>query len=174
MTDPYLNVNATDEDESKRIIVHENLSKNCSMGVSESKCNFVNKMLSQNNSADVSEYTITELKDKEYKEPSVNKEVKSYFNIFECGRILLDRLDVTYQQAFMTTPQDKYYTKMMDNLIKINNPNGEPLSNENLRQSVSDAREEIDAEHERNINEITCDTSFQSPIQNKDVSTINN
>ena len=29
------------------------------------------------------------------------------------------------------------------------------------------------AEHKRNINEITCDTSFQSLIENKDVSTIN-
>ena len=28
-------------------------------------------------------------------------------------------------------------------------------------------------EHERNINEITCDTSFQSPIKKKYVSTIN-
>ena len=32
--------------------------------------------------------------------------------------------------------------------------------------------EETEAEFERNINEITCDTSFQSPIQKKDVSTI--
>ena len=66
---PSLNVNATEKDESKRIIVHEGLSGNCYMDVSESKRNIVNKTLSQKNSADVSEYTITELKDKEYKEP---------------------------------------------------------------------------------------------------------
>ena len=77
-----------------------------------------------------------------------------------------------YQQLFMATPQYKYYTKMLDNLIRINNCNGEPLSNEKLWQAVSDVREETDAEHKRNINEITCDTSFQSPMQNKDVSTI--
>ena len=52
------------------------------MDVSESKRNIVNEILLQNNSANVSEYTITELKDKEYKEPSVTKEVKHYFNIF--------------------------------------------------------------------------------------------
>ena len=57
----------------------------------------------------------------------MTKEVKSYFNIFECGRNLLDRLDVKYQRAFMATPQDKYYTKMLENLVKINNQNGEPL-----------------------------------------------
>ena len=48
-----------------------------------------------------------ELKDKEYKEPSVTKKVKRYFNIFECGRNILYQLDVTYQRAFMATPQDK-------------------------------------------------------------------
>ena len=33
--------------------------------------------------------------------------------------------------------------------------------------------EETEAEFERNINEITCDTSFQPPILKKYVSTIN-
>ena len=107
MTAPSLDVNVTDEDESKRIIVHKSLSENCSTDVSESKCNIVNENLSQKNSAKVSEYTITELKDKEYKEPSVTKEATSYFNIFECGRNLLDRLDATHQRAFMATQQDK-------------------------------------------------------------------
>ena len=54
MTAPSLNVNVTDKDESKRIIVHGSLSENCSTDVSESKRNIVNKTLSQNNSADVS------------------------------------------------------------------------------------------------------------------------
>ena len=59
MTAPSLNVNATDEDESKRIIVHETLSENFSMNVCKSKQNIFNKTLSQNNSANVSEYTST-------------------------------------------------------------------------------------------------------------------
>ena len=111
------------------------------MDVSESKRNIVNKTLSQNNSADVSEYTITELKDKEYKEPSVTKEVKRYFNIFECGMNILDRLDVTYQRSFVATTQDKYHTKLLDNLVEMSNRNSETLSNENLRQAVSVVRE---------------------------------
>ena len=69
-----------------------------------------------------------ELKDKEYKKPSVTEEVRSYFNIFECGRNLLDRLDVTYQQAFMDIPQDKYYTRMLENIVEMNNRNGEIFS----------------------------------------------
>ena len=74
-----------------------------------------------------------------------------YFNIFECDRNLLDRLDVTYKRAFISTPQDKYYTDMLKNLVKMNNLKGEPLSNERLRQAFIDVREETDVKHERNI-----------------------
>ena len=66
--------------------------------------------------------------------------MKIYFDILECGRNLLDRLGVTYQRAFMATPQDKYNTEMLENLIKVNNKEGESLSNERLRQAVSDVR----------------------------------
>ena len=73
ITSPSLNVNATDEDESKHIILHEGLSDNCYTDVSESKRNTVNETLSQNNDANISEYTITELKDKEYKKTADTK-----------------------------------------------------------------------------------------------------
>ena len=49
MTSPYLNVNVTDEDESKCIIVHEILSNNFSTDVSESKQSIVNETLSEKN-----------------------------------------------------------------------------------------------------------------------------
>ena len=63
-TAPYSNVNVTDKEESKNIIVHKNLSENSSTDVSKSERNIVNETLSQKNSADVSEYTIMELNDK--------------------------------------------------------------------------------------------------------------
>ena len=66
MTAPSLNINFTDEEELKRIFVHEGLSENFSTYISESKRNIVNETLSQKISADVSEYTILELKE-EYK-----------------------------------------------------------------------------------------------------------
>ena len=59
-TDLSSNVNVTDE--SKEIIVHETLSENLSMDVSESECNIVHETLSQNNSLDVTNNVITELK----------------------------------------------------------------------------------------------------------------
>ena len=141
ITDPYLNVNATNKDESKRIIVQKNVIRELFYRHKRIKTQHRQQNVSQKNSANVSEYTITEIKDKEYKEPSVTKEVKSYFKIFECGRNLSDILDVTHQGAFMSTLQDKYYTKFLDTLVKDNNRNGAPLSNEKLRQSVRDVRE---------------------------------
>ena len=77
--------------------MHETLLENQSKDVSKSECNIVHETLSQKNSADVPDNVITELKDDEHKEPSVTEKVTSHFNIFECGRNLLDQLDVTYQ-----------------------------------------------------------------------------
>ena len=134
MTAPSSNVNVTDEDKSKQIIVHKTLSENSSMGVSESERNIVNETVPQKHSMDVSQYNTAELKEEEHKEPSATKEVKSYFNILKCGRNLLDWLDVTYQRALMATPQYEYYKEMLKNRIKVNNHKGEPLSNENLQQ----------------------------------------
>ena len=81
MTALSSDVYSTEDNESKRIIVHEGLSQSCSTNEGESKRSIVNETLSQNYSADVdklcsaekdiSEYTITEQKDAEYKESSV-------------------------------------------------------------------------------------------------------
>ena len=46
MTAPSLDVNLTNEDESKRIIVQKMLSDNCSVDISASKRNIVNGTLS--------------------------------------------------------------------------------------------------------------------------------
>ena len=70
------------------------------MDVSESEFNIINKNLSQNNSSDVPTNVITVLKYDEHIEPSVSDKGSIYFNIFECGRNILDQLDVTYQRAF--------------------------------------------------------------------------
>ena len=81
-----------------------------------------------------------ELKDKEHKESSVTQKVPIYFNIFKCGRNLLDQHDVTYQQAFVATPaEDEYYKEMMKSLIKENNEGGK-LCNEKTQKSLIDLR----------------------------------
>ena len=85
--------------------MHEPLSENIYMDVSESECNIANETLSQNNSSDVPTNVIMELKYDEHIEPSVSDKGAIYFNIFECGRNLLDQLDVTYQRAFTASAE---------------------------------------------------------------------
>ena len=84
---------STGENESKQRIINKTLLQNYSLDVDE-PCS---------TEIDISEYTITEQKDSYYEESSVTKEVPIYFNIFECGGNLLDRLDVTYERACCST-----------------------------------------------------------------------
>ena len=93
-----------------------------------------------NNSANVSENTITEIKDEYHKETSSTKKATSCFKIFKCRMNLLYRLEVMYQRAFMATPEDYYYKEMLKSLIRVNNNEGEPLCNEKLRQPDIDIR----------------------------------
>ena len=83
--------------------MHKTLSENKYKDVSKSECNIILETLSQNNSEGVTDNVITELKYYEHKESSVTGKVTSYFNIFKCGRNILDQFNVTYQQAFMAT-----------------------------------------------------------------------
>ena len=61
---------------------------------------------------------------------------------------------------------------MTKSLIKANNESGK-LCNEKIRQAVIDLRAELNREHERNVNNISCDDLYPSPMKKKDVSTIN-
>ena len=73
---PSLDVNDTDEDESKNSIVHEPFDKpsseNLFIDLSESECNIVYETLSQSNSSDVPTNVITELNYDNHIEPSAN------------------------------------------------------------------------------------------------------
>ena len=39
------------------------------------------------------------------------------FNVFKCGRKLLDRLDVSYERACMATEIKVYFAKILDYLL---------------------------------------------------------
>ena len=107
MTVPSSNIYSTNEDESKCIIVHRNLSQNCSVNKDKSKQSIINKTLSQKYSADVDklcsteedkpEYTITEQKDNgnevTYDVPNSNVS-----NVFERRG---NNPDVSYERAYM-------------------------------------------------------------------------
>ena len=75
----------------------------------------------------------------------MTEKVKSYFNIYKCGRNLLDQIYVTYEQACMATSKEKYYNVLLYTLIKDNNIRGEPLFNENIQNAVGKVIEETEA-----------------------------
>ena len=76
----------TNEDESNHSIARSFDEPSSENLESKSDCNIVN--------------TTTELNCNEHIKPSANVIEAIYFNIFECRRNVLDKLDVTYQSAF--------------------------------------------------------------------------
>ena len=95
----------------------------------------------------------------EHIEPSVSDKGSSYFNIFECGRNLLDQLDITYQRAFTasaatsTLPKGFYqisparerYYDIMENHIEETNVGN--IYKDELRKAISHAKSEDEAKH---------------------------
>ena len=81
---------STDEDESKGIIVNKNLLQSCSTDKDESKCIIVNEWYREE---EKSEFVTNKQKDAKNE---VTYDVPIYFNVFECGRNILERLDVSY------------------------------------------------------------------------------
>ena len=71
-----------------------------------------------------------------------------------------------------TSAQDECYKETTKSLIKAN-IEGAKFCNEKIQQAVIDLRVELNVEHECNINNISCDDVYTSPMKNKDVSTIN-
>ena len=55
-----------------------------------------------------------------------------YFNIFECGKNVLNKLDAIHKGACMANYRDQYYTKFSRTLTDFNSRNDAPLSNENI------------------------------------------
>ena len=102
---PSSNFNDMNKDESNNSIVHKPFhkpsSENICIDISKSECN-----------SDVPPKVITELKYNEHIEPSVSVKGESYFKIFECGRNILDQLDVTYQRAFTVSAKPSSVPKL--------------------------------------------------------------
>ena len=93
--------------------------------------------------------------------PSVNVKEASYFNILECGRNLLEKLDVTYQRAFTASekpssapltaniyPLQEKYWDVHANLLT---EKMDAMDKETIRESVSQLKYEDEAYHERMI-----------------------
>ena len=157
MTYLSLNVYSTDEDESKRIIVHKNLLQNCSAGESELKIIIVHKTLLHNYSADVDKICSTEIEKPEYtitEQKYEGNEVTYYVpnfnvsNVFECGR---NNPDVSYERAYMTTSGNKYFTEMLDHINEYHDCH-------NLRLSVKISKKLFSSSWKKNKFNVTLIT----------------
>ena len=102
----------------------------------------------------------------EYEESSVSNEVLIYFNIFECDRDILNRIEVTYEQVCMATPRYKYYEKMLETLVDCIDHPKTPFYNEKLWQAISRVLAETEEKEYNKIldaNNMTMDTFCQPP-----------
>ena len=68
----------------------------------------------------------------------------------------------------MATGDNEYFTDIRDTLNKYQDRHGQRLSRKNQKEAVLRVMEQEEEEIERNINNITCNTPFQSPV-NKNV-----
>ena len=98
----------------------------------------------------------------EHIEPSVSVKGANYSNIFECGRNLLDQLDVTYQHSFTASEatssvpkgiyqiypaQERYYDIMADQVKEKN----VGMDKDKIRKAISHVKSEDEEEHGHNI-----------------------
>ena len=93
--------------------------------------------------------------------PSANVKEASYFNIFECGRNLLDKLDVTSQRAFAASekpssvpppayisPLQKIYSDLQAKLLT---EKMDGMDKDKIGEAVSQLEYEDESYHERMI-----------------------
>ena len=64
-----------------------------------------------------------------------------------------------------TSAQDEYYIEMTKSLIKANIGSDGKICNEKIHQALIDLRYEVDLEHELNINNITSEDVYASPMK---------
>ena len=104
--------------------------------------------------------------------------VTSYFNIFKCGRNVLDQLVVMYQCAFIASPvreryyipspaRDRYYDKMEKSLINSNFGSDVTINNDKLNQAITDLKAEAKSGHELKINDMKQVDEYKSPEEKK-------
>ena len=125
------------------------------------------------------------MKDDEHIENSVIDEGSSYFNIFECGRDILDQLDVTYQGEVtaslvqqglykISPAQERYYDMMANNIVEMNVGSEGTINNEEIRKEITILKSEEETGHERNINNMTQEDDYKSLWKDKYATTVNN
>ena len=95
----------------------------------------------------------------------------SYFNIFECGRNLLDQLDDTYQRAFTASaklssvPKGLYEPyqarkRFYDLLVNVILDKNYGIDKDEIWRAVDHMKSEYEEEHERDIKNMVQDDDY--------------
>ena len=104
---------------------------------------------------------------------------ESYFNIFQCGRNLLDPLDVTYQRAFTSSAKPSSVPKghcepspareiFYDLFVNVILDKNYGIDKDEIFKAVDNMKSEYEEEHERDIKNLIQDDDYKSPWKNKD------
>ena len=103
----------------------------------------------------------------------------SYFKIFECGRNVLDQLDVTYQRAFTASAKpssvptglykpsparERFYDLFVNFILDKNYV----INEDEIRREVDHMKSEYEEERERDLKNMVQDDDYKSPWKNKD------
>ena len=72
--------------------------------------------------------------------------------------------DLSCERVYMATEYNEYFRDILDTLNKYQDRHGQRLSSKKLKEAVRRVMDEEEEEMERNINNVTCDTSFMSPV----------
>ena len=100
----------------------------------------------------------------EHEEPMVTDDpvVKYtiYFNIFECGKNILNKLDAPCGRACMTNQRDEYYMELLRTVTDFNDHNGAPFSNENIKYAIH----RVIVEEKVDDHKVTVDTFIQKTV----------
>ena len=88
----------------------------------------------------------------------------NYFNVsnvFKCGS---NNPAVSSERAYTVTEDNEYLTDVLDTPKKYQDRHGQILSTKNVKEAVRRVTDEKGEEMEHNINNITCNNPFQSPV----------
>ena len=101
--DMLSNIIHIDDSVSEHVIKHEALSQSHSANIRESEQSIVNENILQNYSEDVDK--LCSMENNEQEDEHIESLKPSYFKIFECGRSMLDKLDVSYEIMCMASKE---------------------------------------------------------------------
>ena len=79
------------------------------------------------------------------------------FNVFECSR---NNPDVSCERECMYTKESEYFMDTLDTLNEDEDLHVQILSSKKVREAVRRVMDEEAEDMKRNINKITCYTSF--------------